>query len=107
MSELIICDYNSGHSAGHVDEIAKLINSRNIPPVILLSSCHFPTTTQVQAIMEKTKMNIFCYALDGKCTYKDSKKCPLHENCTENDFPKRSLELALIEGMDWVESLKE
>jgi len=102
MSSFMICLYIPSRSAGHVDEIARILERRNAPPIILISNCEFPTTTQVDGIATNNYVEIFCFN-DSGCSYKE--KCFFKERCKDEGFPKATLEEALEAAIEWIKEL--
>ena len=54
--------------SGHIDEIARILERRNAPPIILISNCEFPTTTQVDGIAANKFIELFCFN-ENACPY--------------------------------------
>lgn len=102
MSNFIICLYIPSKSAGHIDEVARILERRNAPPIVLISNCEFPTTTQVDGIIKSKFVEIFCFN-DSGCSYKE--KCFFKNRCKDEGFPKATLEKALEAAMEWIEKL--
>jgi len=102
MSNFIICLYIPSKSAGHVDEIARILERRNAPPIILITNCEFPTITQVDGIAKNKFVEIFCFN-DSGCSYKG--KCFFKDRCKDEGFPKATLEKALETAMEWIKKL--
>ncbi len=108
MSKFIICYYKPSKSAGHVDEISRLLERRVIPPTILISKCEFPTTTQMTGIKQNIKMKIFCFKDDKikfKCSY--YKKCLFGQDCKREKLPVSNIEAALEKAYKWIIKIEE
>ena len=104
MSKFIICLYVPSKFSGHVDEIARLLERRFSPPIVLLSNCEFPTRTQAEGIAFNQRAKIFCFN-NGACQYLD--KCIFGTRCKGKNFPKESIEKALESAAEWLISLSD
>jgi len=107
MSKFIICLYIPSTSSGHVDEIARLLERREIPPTILLSNCEFPTTTQITGIQETNKMKVFCFNENSSsitdCPY--YKKCVFTKECRKEKLPTSNIERTLDKAFNWTRKI--
>jgi hypothetical protein len=108
MSKCIVCYYKASNSSGHVDEMSRLLDRRDCPPVILLSPCEFPTTTQIEGIRRRSDMNIFCFKKDSSgiddCPHGDI--CAFRDRCQSEGHLKQSVDDALNQGIEWLKQLE-
>ncbi len=98
MSKFVICLYVPSRFSGHVDEIARLLERRFSPPIILLSNCEFPTRTPAQGIAINSRIKVFCFS-DRSCS--NFERCIFGERCKREDLPKDSIEKALESAVVW------